>query len=212
MNTPTEIEELWKVFDEGHKLSKDVVLVQKILDLIFHVEKAPDADITMYKRLLTLLNGGGFLAKEEKKFLINYFILLVAKTQATAPLVLGSLRDCSSILDIWPEKQGLRADYSSGTYRKEAFIWFLRMYEVLGNHFLHRRGHAISYSNMELAMKLKEEKCRLHDNEYATLERFLVGVSLFVEGKDCSLSDLKAGLKVMRKVIWKVKEGITKYS
>ena len=214
MDKVTEIEELWKAFDEGHKHSNDTVLIRMILDLLSYLEGVPDADIAMYKRILMLLEDGGFLVKEEKQFLINYYILLVARARpaATAPLVLEQLRDCSSILDVWPDKQRIKVDYSTGSHRKEFLVWYLRMYETLGNHFLHRRGHAHPYSDMELAMKLKDEKCKLRDSDYPALEYFLTVAASFVEGKDHTSADLEAGLKTMRKMIWKVKEGIAKYS
>ena len=214
MNISEEIEELWKAFDEGHKYSNDTMLIEKILHLLFFHESAYNQDLAMYRQFLALMNGGGLLIKEEKRFLINYFILLVnAMEMPTADSgILEQLRDCTSILDVWPQKKDVRADYATGTYRREALIWLIRKYEVLGNHFLRKRGRVGSYSDMELAIRLKTEKCKLSEKDYPVLERFFRSSASFLKCEDTALSDLENGVKVMRKLIWQIKEGITKYS
>jgi len=214
MNISEEIEKLWKIFDEGYKHSNEIMLIERIFHLLSLQESDHNQDLVMYRQFLSLINDGGFLIKEEKRFLINYFILLMNKMQT---LTSGSgiseqLRDCTSILDVWPEKQGVRVNYTSGTYRKESIVWIIRMYEVLGNNFLHKRGHVGSYNDMELAIILKEEKCKLSESDYPLLKTFLRRSASFLKGEETALSDLESGLKVMRKLIWKIKEGITKYS
>jgi hypothetical protein len=82
----------------------------------------------------------------------------------------------------------------------------------LGNHFLRKRGRVGSYSDMELATTLKIEKCKLSEKDYAVLESFFRSSASFLKCEDAALSDLENGLTVMRKLIWKIKEGVTKYS
>lgn len=209
-----EVDNLWKLFDEGHKHSNDTALIDSIIKLLSYYESVNNRDIEMYRQLLELVNSGGFLIKEEKQFLINYFIVLVSKRQTpvVAQRISEKLRDCTSILDVWPIKKDVRDDYGSGTYRKEAIIWFNRMYEDLGNLFLYKRNHVCFYCGMDLAVKLKEERCKLRDTEYPVLEYFFDSITLSLGAKETFPSDFERGLKVARKLIWKIKEGITKYS
>ena len=138
MNILTEIQQLWKTFDEGYKHSNDIILLDRILQLLSYYKSVNSNAIMMYQRFLSVLQNSGFLIKEEKQFLINYFILQVSMTETPSLKIsiLARLRDCASILDVWPEKQGARIDFKNDTYRREAMILLNGMYEVLGNHFL----------------------------------------------------------------------------
>lgn len=208
MNTLEEINNLWQVFDEGYKHSNDLLLIAKLLHFINGSGEVSNRDKEMYERLLECVNKGGFLVKEEKQFLINYAILLVNDNLTNAE----QMRDSSSILDIWPQKQGIRTDYNSGAYRKEALLWFIRMYEVLGNTFLHKRNYPKKYYGIELARVLEAEKCRLKENEYAVVAEFLDAAESFINHGVEVPHDKEQSVGVMRKLIWKIKEGITKYS
>lgn len=203
MKYSIQIEDIWKTFDEGFKHSNEKILVEKMLRLLSAHDGISNQDITMYKKYADLLNDDGFLIKEEKQFLINYFILLIGAESVY-------LRNCASVLDVWPDKQGIRTDFIKGTYRKEALLWFIRMYEVLGNYFLQRRGHTTYYSGMELAHKLEDEKCKLKENEYNGVKSFLGMAETLLNGGAVDKNS-EQDLKAMRKFIWKINEGINKY-
>ena len=208
MNKAEAVSNLWQVFDEGYKHSHDLLLTEKLLHFINGFSEVSDRDKEMYERLLECVSKGGFLVKEEKQFLINYAILLVNENINVAE----QMRDSFSILDVWPQKPGIRTDYSSGVYRKEALLWFIRMYEVLGNTFLHKRNYSKEYYGIELARVLGVEKCRLKEDEYAVVAQFLHAAELFINHDVEVPHDKEQSVAVMRKLIWKIKEGITKYS
>lgn len=197
-----EVDNLWQIFDEGYKHSNDLLLIEKLLYFINESSDVSNRDKKMYKRLLECVSNGGLLVKEEKQFLINYAILLVN----------GILNSTSSVLDVWPQKQGIRTDYGSGAYRKEALLWVIRMYEVLGNTFLHKRNYTKEYYGIELAKVLEAEKCALKEHEYSVVAGFLHAAESFINLDIEIPHDKKQGVDVLRKLIWKIKEGITKYS
>jgi hypothetical protein len=208
MNMLEEVNNLWQVFDEGYKHSNNLLLIEKLFHFINGSGEVSTRDKEMYERLVECVSKGGFLVKEEKQFLINYAILIVNGNINPAE----QMRDSSSLLDVWPQKQGIRTDYGSGAYRKEALLWFIRMYEVLGNTFLHKRNYPKEYYGIELAMVLEAEKCTLKENEYAVVDEFLQAAESFINHDVEVPHDKKQSVGVMRKLIWKIKEGITKYS
>ncbi len=214
MITFEDVEDLWQAFDEADEDPNGLILIEKVLRFICTNAEVPIRDREMYEGLRGCVRNGGFLTEEEKKFLINYAILLV-----NPPLnATNQMRDSSSVLDVWPKKNGKNwwakefNDLALGVHRKEAFLWFIRMYEVLGNTFLHKRNYADEFYGLELARVLEVEKCRLREKEYALVAEFLkVAESLLTHDVEIPY-DEKQTLAVMHKLIWKIKLGITKYS
>lgn len=204
-----EIRELWGIFDAGYKHSNDRMLTDKLSAMSDRHNIGDDRDREMLADLSRCLDNGGFLLKEEKMFLINYSILLAGSRQ---PSLLSYLRDCSSILDLWPTGDAKKkTDFSSNTLRKEFLILFMRMYEVLGNTFLQRKGHLETHHGLELVRYLARYECRLHRVEFAAASEFFVTAELMIRHNE-RFSDIKPCIKVMRKLVWKIREGLTRYS
>jgi len=208
-----EISKLWGMFDKGFKHTNDISLLYAVLDFLTKYPILAE-DMKMYRDLLHTVESGGFLLKEEKQFLINYAILIIAEYIDTdkKAIVLSQLRQCSSILDVWPERPGIKIKYESESLREEWLLWFVREYEVLGHLFLKKRGITEYYFGIELARILCQYKCCLDESEYERLTEFFSSVSRSVTNMDAYTNDLKKGIKIVRKLIWKIEQGITRYA
>ena len=208
MNIPEEIREFWRLYDEGYIHSNDFTLVTQLLNFVNESNTASYRDKEMYAKLAKCVTHGGFLAREEKKFLINYAILLASHATDYREQML----DSCSILDVWPQQERIRTDHNSGNYRKEFLIWFIRMYEALGNTFLQKRQHSTEYYGIELAWMLEAEKCKMRQDEYGILLPFFLSLDSFVDDNTQPADDYEQSISIMRKLIWKIKQGITRYS
>ncbi len=207
MSMTEEIKSLWQIYDEGYTNSNDLILAEKLLYLVNLSDTISSRDKEMYARFATCTMNGGFLVREEKKFLINYLILLIDHSESCSE----QMRDSHSILDVWPQQQGLKNNRDSANYRNEFLLWFIRMYEALGNIFLQKRQYTTGYWGFELARTLEIEKCKMKEDEYTSLELFLCNAEVCItHGVELS-SDYEQGVNTMRKLIWKIKQGIVKY-
>lgn len=83
---------------------------------------------------------------------------------------------------------------------------------MLGNTFLRKRNITNWYYGIELAKILQEQKCKLDESDYEHISNFLKFANNFLNNDEVQLSDFKKEIKIMRKLIWKIKQGITKYS
>lgn len=114
---------LWNIFDSGFKHSNDLILLNSITDFLSE-HPVTQGDVNMYRNLLHSVKTGGFLLEEEKEFLINYAILLVSeyvKPDDKYGLIF-QLRNCSSILDVWPDRAGSKINYGNLELRKKWVI------------------------------------------------------------------------------------------
>ena len=199
---------LWRCFDAGSARRNDLRLIQGALSLLEEYD-APSRDVDLYGGLLACVRSGGFLLEEEKVFVVNYAILVLCELQ---PALSAYLRDCSSLLDVWPERSGVRKDRATGAERLEWFWWFTRRYEALGNLFLSRKGHDREYYGMELVDMLAVEKCRLRETDYCQVAKFIREAHIRMNGATAEPTDIQQAVRAMHKLVWKIVQGITRYS
>jgi hypothetical protein len=180
--------------------------------LIKKYEIGSENDYKMYKSLLDLSENGGFLIKEEKIICINYFIWLYYIKNGDQN-ILNGFRECSSIMNLWQKKNGSRKNYHTNEFRTEQLILMVHEYEVLGNEFLRKQGYTKEYYRYELGNNLKKEKCKLKEEKYEELRTFFEMYDMKISKDSVNKINVdKEFLDNLRKLIWKIREGIEKYS
>jgi len=116
-------------------------------------------------------------------------------------------------MNLWQKKKTGRKNFHTNKFRTESLILMVHEYEVKGNEFLKKRGYNQEYYRYELANKLKQEKCKLKEDKYQELDTFFEMYDAKISNDVVNEMCINKGcFDILRKLIWKVEEGIEKYT